>query len=105
MAGNLPRLQNIKLDPFLESYAPSYIENRKKDFVTLQGLLNKKKFKQIEKLSHKIAGSAGTYGFQNLSLIGNQLEDAAHNRSFEKIEVFLHAGIEYLDGMKFQKAQ
>jgi HPt (histidine-containing phosphotransfer) domain-containing protein len=68
---------DIIVDKDLEDLIPDYIGNREKEVVTLTDLFLKKEFPQIQAIGHKLRGSAGSYGFSELSDIGKELEEKA----------------------------
>lgn len=65
----------IIVDKDLEDLIPDYLGNREKEVVTLTDLYHKKEFAQIQAIGHKLRGSAGSYGFSELSEIGKELEE------------------------------
>lgn len=66
---------DIIVDKDLEDLIPDYLGNREKEVLTLTDLFYKKEFSQIQAIGHKLRGSAGSYGFSELSEIGKELEE------------------------------
>ena len=61
-----------------------YVSRRGEDITHCLHFLEDRNFEQLEKLGHKFKGSALTFGFQDLSSIGRELEAAAQERDQEK---------------------
>lgn len=58
---------------------PNYLENRKKELSELKTFLVAHDYPSIERVGHKLKGNAASYGFDELGLIGAQLETSAKN--------------------------
>lgn len=71
----------VRVPEELRDIAPSYLESRKRDLGTLKDALTRKDFDFIAKLSHKTKGTAGGYGFDELSVIAKSLEIAAKSQN------------------------
>lgn len=67
----------VKCDPDLEDLIPGYINNRKKDIVSIQGCLEVNDLDKIRTIGHSMKGSGGGYGFDAITVIGDRLEVAA----------------------------
>lgn len=67
----------VIIDKELEDLIPDYLGNRKKEIAALTELFLKKDLPQIQAIGHKLRGSAGSYGFSELSEIGKELEEKA----------------------------
>lgn len=66
----------VTIDSDLEEIVPSFLENRKKDLTQIKDFLAQSNWDNIESIAHKLAGNAGSYGFNELGHIGAALEDA-----------------------------
>lgn len=66
---------NVIVDIDLEDLIPDYLANRGKELEKLIELFDKKDFTQIQAIGHKLRGSAGSYGFSDLSEIGKEFEE------------------------------
>jgi HPt (histidine-containing phosphotransfer) domain-containing protein len=67
---------NIVIDIDLEEIIPSFLSNRQKDIEEIEKSLSENNFKEIESIGHKLSGSAGSYGFDDLGQIGKDIENA-----------------------------
>lgn len=64
----------IEVDSELKDILPGFLENRKKDIIDLKNALNAGDFSTIEKIGHKVSGSSGGYGFDELGKIAKKME-------------------------------
>ena len=69
----------VEIDSELEPIVPEFLENRKKDCLTILNLLDTDSFSEIRTLGHRMKGAGGSYGFDEISEIGEAIEDAALN--------------------------
>lgn len=67
----------VEIDSELTDLIPDYLKNRHAELEALKEALSKKDFTTIGATGHKLRGSAGSYGFDDLSLVGKELEDKA----------------------------
>src|SRR5574342_106729 len=86
----------VYIDPDLEEIIPGFLENRRKDATTLQTALQAKDFKTVRLLGHRMKGDGGGYGFDTISTIGDELEQAAIQEDKPAIERQLVALTEFL---------
>ena len=64
-------------DPDLADLIPGYLENRKQDVKKIEKLLIQDDLQEIRRLGHSMKGSGGGYGFDGITLIGGEIEEAA----------------------------
>ena len=67
----------VQIDAEIQEAIPFFLELRKKNIADIMTALKGKDFEQIKRLGHNIKGSGGSYGFDELSRIGRDLEKAA----------------------------
>lgn len=67
----------IVIDSDLKDLIPQFLENRKKDVISLDGQVQASDALAISQLAHKIKGSSASYGFAHLSKLAAELEVAA----------------------------
>jgi HPt (histidine-containing phosphotransfer) domain-containing protein len=67
----------VHADPNLADIIPVFLENRRKDVETLQIALTGNDFPTIRLLGHRMKGDGAGYGFQEISSIGDALEQTA----------------------------
>src|SRR6185369_1348313 len=61
----------------LEPIVPEYLENRKKECLLIGGLLEGEDLGEIRFLGHRMKGAGGSFGFDDISEIGEAIELAA----------------------------
>lgn len=91
---------NIEIDEDLADIVPGFLENRKKDFVELQGFYQEKNLKEIEKIGHKVSGSSGGYGFHDLGKIAKEMENLAMSGKIEGIDSLIERFENYITNVK-----
>ena len=67
----------IEIDQELVTIVPEYLENRRLDCFLIERLLAEGDLAGIRSLGHRMKGSGGSYGFDEISEIGEVLECAA----------------------------
>lgn len=75
----------VYLDPDLEEIVPGFLDNRRKDVQTLTTCMEFGELDTIRLLGHRMKGDGGGYGFDAISAIGHQLEQAALRRDVATI--------------------
>ncbi len=86
----------VYVDSDLEDLIPMFLENRHKDVEDIRKLLRDGIFDEIRRLAHSMKGSGGGYGFDEISEIGRDMEEAAKSRDRDQIESLNHRLAEYL---------
>lgn len=95
-------MPRVIIDSELEDLIPNYLENRKKDLLSLKGFWKNEDYKEIKNLAHKIAGSGGSYGFDQLSHISKQIEDNINSQLYHEIEYHLQEMDHYLNNIEIE---
>jgi hypothetical protein len=67
----------VSIDPDLEEIVPGFLDNRRRDVVTLRAAVSEDNLKTVRLLGHRMKGDGGGYGFEAISEIGEALEQAA----------------------------
>ncbi|RII27686.1 MAG: Hpt domain-containing protein [Geobacter sp.] len=67
----------VQVDAEIQEAIPFFLELRKKNIAEIMTALNDKDYDQVKRLGHNIKGSGGSYGFDEVSRIGLDLETAA----------------------------
>ncbi len=83
--GNKTRRVIVSIDPDLEELVPGFLENRRKDVATLARAVKSGDVKTVRLLGHRMKGDGGGYGFQEISQIGEALEQAATREDWKAI--------------------
>ncbi len=67
----------VHIDPDLEAIIPGFLANRHRDLATIEGCLKQGDLNTIRMLGHRMKGDGGGYGFDQITMIGDRLEQAA----------------------------
>jgi HPt (histidine-containing phosphotransfer) domain-containing protein len=102
-AGNNTDKVIVFVDPDLEEIVPGFLENRRKDAAALQAALQANDLQTIRVLGHRMKGDGGGYGFQEISTIGDALEQAAiredrvviHRQTAALVDFLTHVDVVY----------
>jgi PAS domain S-box-containing protein len=80
----------------------SYLERRNEEIKHLRLALDDDDLKSVEELGHKLRGSAGSYGFSELSQIGQKIEEAAKSLDYQQLEFEFRRYSYYLKKVKIR---
>jgi HPt (histidine-containing phosphotransfer) domain-containing protein len=61
----------------LEDLVPTFMKNRAKELETLRNALAGGDFEQLRQIGHRMKGVGNSYGFEKVSLLGQQIENQA----------------------------
>lgn len=79
----------LEIERYFFSQGKNYLDKRLEDLVELkvflQNVRDKNNLEKIQKIGHKIKGSAGLYGFSELSEIGFRLEITAKSGDISRL--------------------
>jgi HPt (histidine-containing phosphotransfer) domain-containing protein len=87
----------VFVDEDLQDLIPGYLENRLKDMEAIQEYLAQGDYEAIRSIGHKMKGSGGGYGFDEITNIGRAMEEAAKIGDREEIQKQTEALKTYLD--------
>jgi HPt (histidine-containing phosphotransfer) domain-containing protein len=76
----------VEIDQELMPVVPEYLENRHLDCAEIEQLLGTGDMESIQMLGHRMKGSGGSFGFDEISVIGEELESAAQVPDVEGIK-------------------
>lgn len=74
MVSNENNSIRVEVDLELIPVVPDYLENRRLDSFLIERLLIDGQMSEIRSLGHRMKGSGGSYGFDEISEIGEKLE-------------------------------
>ncbi|HEX3037322.1 MAG TPA: Hpt domain-containing protein [Thermodesulfobacteriota bacterium] len=75
----------VYVDPDLEDLIPTFLGNRHRDVEEINRLLEQENLEEIKRLGHSMKGAGGGYGFDEITEIGREIEEAAKNK--DKLEI------------------
>ncbi|NQU65269.1 MAG: Hpt domain-containing protein [SAR324 cluster bacterium] len=90
----------VQIDPDLKDLIPSFLKNRAEDIKKVQAYLAENDFESIQMLGHSLKGNGAGYGFDELSVIGQELERAAIDKSAETIDKVRDRMSAYLENLE-----
>ncbi len=90
----------VYVDPDLADLIPGYLENRQKDVQEIGRLLIEGNLQEILRLGHSMKGSGGGYGFDGITVIGGDIEEAAGRRDKDTVSELKERLAGYLSRVK-----
>lgn len=92
----------IKLEEFLKDLTPNYLDERRKEIPDLETLIKSKDFQAIKKKFHKLAGSGGGYGLDELSNLSKEIENHADLQEYDHIEQLFDQYKDYISKVEIE---
>jgi CheY-like chemotaxis protein/HPt (histidine-containing phosphotransfer) domain-containing protein len=77
----------ISVDPDLEPLIPDFLQSIRSETRHLIELLHEGNYADIQRIGHSLKGVGGGYGFQRITEIGAQIEQAARSSRHDGIEL------------------
>lgn len=90
----------VYIDSDLEEIVPRFLDNRRKDVQILDSCIEKERWDTIRLLGHRMKGDGGGYGFEVISAIGHDLEQAALRRDLLTIRERTHNLTQFLSRVR-----
>lgn len=90
----------VKIDPDLEEIIPTFLSNRESDITKLNNFFSENDVQQIQVIAHKLAGNAGSYGFDDLGKIGHKMEEACKENKVQEIEALIKEYSDYISRLE-----
>ena len=84
----------------LEDLIPTFMKNRHKELETLRAALAAGDMAQLRQLGHRMKGVGISYGFDQVSVLGKQVEDDAKTRDLKSLEASIAEYTDYLARVK-----
>ncbi len=92
--------KHIFIDADLEGLIPGFLKNRYDDINNLNIYLVENDFKKIKETGHILKGLGGGYGFEEITIIGTELEKAAGEQDKKTIARLIEQLEFYLNNIK-----
>lgn len=86
----------IKVDGELREIVPGFLLKRDKDLCELTEALKRDDYAIIEKIGHRVSGSAGGYGFTELGNIARKIEKSVKDQNYTQLSGLIHEYSEHL---------
>jgi CheY-like chemotaxis protein/HPt (histidine-containing phosphotransfer) domain-containing protein len=92
-------MEKIRVRPTngIEDAVPLFLNMTRRDLRSLSGALRQKDYAKIRFIGHDLKGSGGGYGFNEISVIGDSIEEAARRSDGDEIRRQISALADYLD--------
>jgi CheY-like chemotaxis protein len=84
----------------LKDLIPGYLEELQSDINRMQDAIEKQDYETVRMLGHTLKGSGGGFGFDPITDIGLEIEDAAIEKNCKNIEKSIHELSDYLDNVE-----
>jgi HPt (histidine-containing phosphotransfer) domain-containing protein len=84
----------------LEDLIPTFMKNRHKELETLRAALAAGDMEQLRQLGHRMKGVGNSYGFEQVSTLGKQIEDGAKVTDRPGLEACIAEYTDYLARVK-----
>lgn len=88
---------HVEIDIELSPIVPEFLEKRRGDCSLISQCLETGAFDQIHTLGHRMKGAGGSYGFDDISEIGETIEKAALEGDHDTIGSEVQRLSDYLD--------
>ncbi|MDO8281640.1 MAG: response regulator [Thermodesulfovibrionia bacterium] len=75
----------VYIDPDLQDLIPDFLDSMKKEVEKIGAMLSKNDLNEIQRIGHSLKGTGGSYGFNEITDIGKEMEEAAKNSDKEAI--------------------
>ncbi len=86
----------VQVNPRIGDIVDGYLAHRTKEVESLLKALDRGEFEQIRHAAHDLVGTDGSFGFEDMTLIGRSLESAAENKQTDEIKILVKELAEYL---------
>jgi HPt (histidine-containing phosphotransfer) domain-containing protein len=80
----------------LEDLIPTFMANRNKELGTLSVALGAGDMEQLRQLGHRMKGVGNSYGFEQISVLGKQIEDRAKIKDLTGLQTLITEYNDYL---------
>jgi HPt (histidine-containing phosphotransfer) domain-containing protein len=87
----------VTVDEDLEELIPGFLKNRNKDVPVLREAFAQQDIDKLQSVGHSLKGVGGGYGFDFLSEIGAEIENAAKQKNLDVMEELINRLADYLE--------
>lgn len=92
----------VYVDEDLKELIPGFLENRYEDITNLKTALHDKDFETLRKMGHSIKGVGGGYGFDYVTELGYNIEEAAKAEDVSNISKLIDELKDHLDKVEIK---
>jgi HPt (histidine-containing phosphotransfer) domain-containing protein len=90
----------VTIDEEFRPMIPRFMENRTKELAAMQEALTRHDYENIRRLAHGLKGAGGSYGFDGLTALAHDLEQAAKAADETGVASGVSAIAAYLAGVE-----
>lgn len=87
----------VRVNPEIGDLVPGFLENRRRDVESLRRALAQNDYETVQITGHSMKGSGSGYGFDAITEIGRNIEEAAKRKDAGDTERWISALDEYLE--------
>lgn len=102
---NFNALKTVRVPNELEDLVKQYLKSLHEYMELFVAAYAKSDFKQIAQIAHKIKGCAGSYGFDELSILGGNLETNALTADSDQVKKYIEDYVFYIQNVKIDFEQ
>ncbi len=92
----------LVLDADLEDLIPSFLERKRGEVDELRGQAEARDAEQVRRVSHRLKGSFGMYGFEQAAQLCRRIEVAAEDAKLDEVPLHLGALAAHLDSISIK---
>jgi len=92
----------VEIDEELEDIVPGFLENRRNDIVKLLSFFEERNYDELERIGHKVSGSAGGYGFHDLGKIAKSIEINAPKNNDDELSRLITEFKGYVENLEIR---
>lgn len=90
------------IDKSIEGLIPLFFNKRQEDIKLLSDYISEHQYEEIQKVGHRVSGTAGNYGFLDLADIARSLETAARAHDDKKLDELLRNFKSYVENVEIE---
>ncbi len=87
-------------DPYARELLPGYLARRKAQILVMRDALEAGDFERVQRAGHAMYGSGAAYGLDQVSVIGDRLEQAALRKDRAAVDSLLGDLAHYLEHLR-----
>ena len=94
------RPRPVKISAELRELAPRFLAHRRGDVDRLREAIDRADFDTVRLIGHAMKGSGAAYGFDDITLLGDEIERLAKSGDAPALDVAVKSLTEYLDSVE-----
>ena len=95
----------VYVDPDLADLIPGYLNNRRKDVITVRDAIAQHDMESVWRIGHNMKGNGTSYGFDAITAFGAELEKGGKEQDLESVNLTLTCLEVYLDRVEIVYGQ